>query len=332
MRRMALSAMRLWLPILGFGLAVSAGGGSPLAADFPANKPIKIIVGATAGGGMDVVGRLFGARLGHSLERSIIIENRPGGSFVPATSTAKSAEPDGHTLLIVSVSFAMTQSLRPTISFNLLRDFEPVSLVATGPLILITNKNVPAKNLAELIALARARSGDLRYASAGIGTVTHLPAVLLERMAGISMQHVPYPGGGGPALTGVLGGHVDLMFDPAATLIPQIQNGTVRPIGVSGPRRLDELPDVPTISEAGVPGFELLNWFGVVAPRGTPKAVVDRIQQELAAGARSPDLVQRLRDLGTEPVGGTPEEFGRYIGSEVDRWTALIRSAGMTVD
>ena len=280
---------------------------------------------------MDIVGRLFGKALGDGLQRTVVIENRAGGSFVPATAAAKQADPDGHTLLVVSVSFAMTQSLRPSIAYNLLRDFTPVSLVATGPLLLITNKSLPAKNLRELLALAKAKPGDLRYASAGIGTVTHLPAVLLEKMAGIQMQHVPYPGGGGPALIGLLGGHVDLMFDPAATLIPQVKTGAVTAMGVSGTTRLRELPDVPAIAEA-VPGFELQNWFGVVAPHGTPKPVIDRIRNELASAARSPEMVRRLAELGTAPVGGTPEEFERYIGSEVERWTALIKSAGMTVD
>lgn len=316
-----------WQTALIAGLALLA---TPLAAaDFPQNKPLKLLVGATAGGGMDVFTRIVGTRVGENLGRPVVIENRAGGSFVPVTSAVKSAEPDGHTLLIISNSFPMMQGLRPNLPFDLNKDFAPITLVATGPLILITSNNLPVKNLKELLDLARAKPGDLRYGSAGAGTVTHLPAELMMQMAKIQMLHVPYPGGG-PALIGLMGGQVDLMFDPVTTLVQHIKSGTVRAIGVSGPKRSDVLPDVPTLSEAGLPGFDVQSWFGVLAPKDTPPEIVKRLQEEFYRAAKMPDIEKRLREIGTEPTGATmPAEFQAYVKSEVDRWTQVIKAAGI---
>jgi tripartite-type tricarboxylate transporter receptor subunit TctC len=300
-------------------------------AEFPQNRPIRLFVGVTAGGATDVVGRLLAKGLGEALKTSVVVENRPGGNFALAAAAVKSAEADGHTLLLMSTSYTMTQGLRKNLPYDLVTDFTPVAQVGTGPLILVGRKDLPARDLAAFLALARSRPGNLKYASAGAGTVTHLPGVLLMQLAKLDLVHVPYRGGG-PALNDLLGGHVDVMFDPATTLIPQIQNGSVIPYGVTSPQRMTEIPDVPTLAEAGLPGFDVQSWYGIMAPLGTPPEIVARIQQELAKVLQSNEVKERYAALGMTAGFAPPAEFTRYLKSEVNRWAKLIKDNNITAD
>jgi tripartite-type tricarboxylate transporter receptor subunit TctC len=315
----------------GLTLAAAALSGPARAAEFPQGKPIRLFVGVTAGGATDVVGRLLAKGLGEGLKTSVVVENRPGGNFALAAGAVKTAEADGHTLLLMSTSYTMTQGLRKNLPYNLVTDFTPVAQVGTGPLILVGRKDLPARDLSEFLALARSRPGNLKYASAGAGTVTHLPGVLLLQLAKLDLVHVPYRGGG-PALNDLLGGHVDVMFDPATTLIPQIQNGSVIPYGVTSQQRMAEIPNVPTLAEAGLPGFDVQSWYGVMAPLGTPPEIVARIQQELAKVLQSAEVKERYAALGMTTAFAPPAEFARYLKSEVDRWSKLIKDNNITAD
>lgn len=311
-------------PLVGIALAVLAAGAAHAQA-YPA-KPIRFLVGP----GPDALARLVGQRFTEAWGQQVVIDQRPGAGGTIAADTVARAQPDGYTLLLASGSYTINASLQQQ-PFDLIRDFAPVSLVASVPFILVVNNAVPAASVRELVELARSRPGQLNYASAGNGTPPHLAGEMLKMMAGVNMTHVPYKGAA-PAMVDVIAGQVQVLFAVGPVGIPQVQAGKVRGLAVSTAQRVRGLPDLPTVAEAGLPGFEVMGWNGVLAPARTQAAVVNRLYGEIAAALKSPETVSRLAGLGFEPVGSSPDEFARFLRADIARWAGVIRSAGVRVD
>lgn len=322
-RRLCLTA----LAAAGLGLAtgVSAQGEA-----FP-NKPVRIVVPYAAGGIADILGRLIAEKLGASYPHPVVIENRPGaGGHLGGELVAKSA-PDGYTLVLATIAhngaFAMYKGLK----YDPATDLVPVVLVAESAGVLIVNPAVPARTVPEFIALAKAQPGRLNYASAGNGSAIHMATELFKHMTGTDLLHVPYKGSA-PAMTDLLGGQVQLMFENIATALPHIRAGKVRAIAVTGRARNPSLPDVPTIAESGVPGYAAEPWYTVSAPRGVPAAVMRKLNADIAAAVRAPDLAPRWEALGVTPLGGSLDDAARRNALEAERWTRVIQAARITVD
>ena len=262
----------------------------------------------------------------------MVVENRPGaGTAIGTEALAKSA-PDGYAIMIGTVSsHAINPALNPKLPFDPARDFTPVSLVATIPFAMIVHPSVPAKTVQEFVALARAKPGTLNYSSAGNGTSNHLAGELLRSMTGIDIVHIPYKGSA-PALSDLLAGQVSLMFDLVLTAAPHVKSGAARGLAVTGAQRSSVLPDLPTVAESGLPGYEVSAWFGIFAPAGVPQPAVQRLNAEFVKALREPDLRQRLASQGAEPLTSTPDEFAAYLRSEIDKWAKVVKAAGMKVD
>jgi tripartite-type tricarboxylate transporter receptor subunit TctC len=298
-----------------------------LAQDF-ANKPIRIIVGLVAGGATDVTARLVAQKLTENLHANAYVDNRPGGIFIPATKEVFGAEPDGHTLLMISTSNVVTQPLHPDYPFDL-RALTPVTEVSDGPLILVARKDLPIKTIADLIAYAKANPGKLTFGSGGgSGSSLYLAAELLRLKTGIQFQHVPYRGAAA-ALNDLLGAHIDLMFDAMPVMSQQAKAGNVTPLAVTSARRSPVLPDVPTMTESGLKDFEVVNYFGLFAPPKTPPAIVQRLRDEIAKAVSTPDMVEQFAKQGMAPVASQPADFGKHLQVELDRWAQVIKDAGI---
>lgn len=303
----------------------------PAPGRYPA-KVVRVIVGFAPGGAVDVQARLVAQRLSESLGQSVIIENRPGADGIIAGDFVAKSAPDGHTVAYVSAGHAMNSVLHAkTLPYHAVKDFAPVSLVASGPLTLVVNRSLPVNGLKELIALARARPGQLNFASSGSGGTMHLAGELLKSVAKINIVHVPYKGGG-PALTDVLAGQVELTFVGAPASMPHIRSGRLKVLAVTTAKRSAALPDVPTVAELGYPDYELGAWYGVLAPARTPAAIVNQLSGELAKAVNAADVREKLVALGIEPVGSTPAEFTSHLEKEIARWTPIIQKAGIKPD
>ncbi|MCE2946353.1 MAG: tripartite tricarboxylate transporter substrate binding protein [bacterium] len=291
-------------------------------------KPLRLVAASSPGSGVDLVARVIAQKLGEQLGQQAVVDNRAGaGGNLGAEVAARSA-PDGYTLFMGTPAHAINAALYRKLGYDLVRDFTPVTLATTGHYVLVVNPSVPAKSVREFVALAKARPGRLTYASAGNGNATHLAAELLRSMAGIDMLHVPYKGSG-PALSDVIAGHADLMFANLTAAMPHIRSGRIRALGVTGGARADSARDLPTLAEAGVPGYAVSAWYGVLAPAGTPSEVVARLNAEIARALRAPDTRARLAGDGADPAPGTPVEFARLIQSEIATWTKVIAQAGL---
>jgi len=291
-------------------------------------KPVRFIVGFTPGGPSDILARALGQKLADLRGQQVVIENRPGaGGNIAAELVAKSA-PDGATWLLGNNSILATnQSLYRSLGYDPVKDFAPVALVAIQPNILVVNPDVPASSVKELIALAKARPGELNYASSGSGAAAHLAGELFKAMTGVDMVHVPYKGAQ-PALTDVIAGQAQLMFATSASVIPYIKAGRLRALAVTTARRSAAVPELPTLSEAGVPGFEAITWHGVVVPGATPAPLVERLNRDIVEVLRLPDLRERLESLGAEVAAGTPRDFADYIAREIPKWTKVVKDSG----
>jgi tripartite-type tricarboxylate transporter receptor subunit TctC len=295
------------------------------------SRPIKFVVPFAPGGGTDLVARIVSQRMSEGLGQPVVIENRGGaGGQIGTAFVAKSA-PDGYTIVIGSTPLAIGHSLYKNLPYDILADFAPVSLVVLQPLLLVVNPSVPAQNLKELIALAKAQAGKLNYSSGGNGTGTHLSAELLKSMAGIDVVHVPYTGQAA-ALNGILANQISMGFDQPGTAIGHLKGGKLRAIAVTSKTRSPQLPDVPTVEEAGLPGYVVDSWFGVFAPRATPKAIVDRLGAEIARASQAPEVREKLVGAGFVVVGGTPAEFDAFVKSEVARWKRVVEVSGAKAD
>jgi len=308
------------------GLATSLLATAALAQSYPA-KPIRLIVPFAAGGGNDNVARLVGKHLSDSLGQPLVIDNRPGAGGVLGAELAAKAVPDGYTLFLGGVgSHAVNPNLNVSLPYDPIRDFAPVALLAQAPLVLVVHPSVPADSITAFVALARSRPGQLNYASNGNGSSSHLAAVMFDSMTGVDMVHVPYKGLS-PALTDLLSGRVQLMFSSVVAILPHIKAGKLRGLAVTGSRRLASMPNLPTIAESGLPGYEASSWYGVLAPAGTPREIVARLNAELVKALEQPEVRTSLLAEGAEPIGGSPEQFAAHIRSEMERLGKMIREA-----
>jgi len=293
---------------------------------YPA-KPIRLILPFPPGGSTDIVARLIGQKLTESWGQPVLIENRPGAGGNIAAETAARAAPDGYTLFQVNVANAIGATLYPKLPYDLITSFAPVIQLATTPYVLLAHPTVPAKNTAELIALAKARPGQLNYASAGGGSATHLSGELLKSMAGVNIVHVPYKGTG-PAVTALLSGEVDLYFATVPAALPLVEAKKLRALGVTSARRSPLMRDVPAIAEAGLKGYETSTWHGILAPAATPADIVVKLNAEIARTLAQPAVRERLVGQGLDPVGGTPEQFGAYLKTEISKWAVVVKASG----
>ena len=297
------------------------------------NKPIKIIVPYTAGGTTDLLARTVGHKLSEKWKQPVIVDNRPGANGIIGMDLVAKASPDGYTLGLASPgTHAVNETLyAATIPHKPQKDFVPVSLAVRAPMVLVVNSTVPVKNVKELIAYVKANPGKLSIASGGSGSSQHIAAEQLKTMAGIDMVHVPYKGGGA-AYIDLIGGQVQVMIDALQQSMPHIKSGKLRPIAVASAQRLPQLPDVPTLAESGVPGYESGAWYGFVAPAGTPKEIVNQLSREIAAIVKMPDVRQTLEAPGLVPVGSTPEEFAAFIAKETEKDAKVIKAANIKAD
>lgn len=323
--------LRIRLLAAGLFLAFSLPAQAQGAPAWPA-KPIRFVVGFTAGGPSDVLARALGQGMAQTLGQPIVIDNRPGaGGNSAAEAVAKSA-PDGYTWLLGNNSILATNAaLYGKLPFDPVRDFAPVGLVATQANILVVNPQVPAQSVAELVALARAKPGQLNFASSGAGAAAHLAGQLFKTAAGIAIVHVPYKGAQ-PALTDLMGGQVQLMFATSASAMPYIRAERLRALAVTSPRRMAELPAVPTMIESGLPGFEAVSWHGIVVPAGTPAPVVERINHDLLAALATVQIRSQFKLLGVDPAPGSPQAFADYIKVETPKWSKVVRESGARID
>ena len=316
---------RLWSTVLPVLLAFCTAGA--LAQSYP-TRAIKLVVPSSPGGGTDIVARILGQKLSEQLGQQFVVENRAGaGTVIGNDAVAKSA-PDGYTLLMGLSTLAINPSMYAKLPYDALRDFAPISQSVSACNILVLHPSVPAKTVVELIALARAKPGILTFGSAGMGTNPHLSGELFKSLARIDMVHVPFKGSG-QSIISQLAGEIAANFPSVPTAMPYVKVGRLRGIGVTTLKRVEVLPDVPSIAEAGLPGYEATQWFGLLAPAGTPRPIIDRLYQESSRALRSADMKERMTAEGLEVVGGTPEEFASYIRSETEKWTQVIKAAGI---
>ena len=292
------------------------------------SRNVTIIVPFPAGGLVDAAARLLQPELEKALGKPVIIDNRGGAAGVVGTGAVVKAEPDGHTLLMVASTHTVTPAINPNLPYDTERDLVPITIVARDPLLFVVSTKVPAKNLPELIEMAKAEPGKLNYATPGFGSQAHLVTELLSQRAGIKMQHVPYRGGA-PAIMAMVTGEAHFSALSGQLSLPQIEAGAIRPVAVGGLTRDTKLPDVPTVAESGFPGFEAVQWIGLLAPRGTPKEIVDRINRIVNNAIKDPAMAQRFAAQGMTPAGTTPEEFQKVIETEVKQWKEVAKAANI---
>ncbi len=320
---------RCALTLLLMLVAAAAAAAQP-AANYP-NKPIRIVVPQSAGGSTDLTARLIAQKLSDAVGQPVVVDNRPGAGSIIGTDLVAKATPDGYTLLVVASSITINPSLHRKLPFDPMRDLAPITQLSAFPNMLVVHPSLPVKSVQDLIALARAKPGQINYGSSGTGTGTHLSAELFKSMTGVDMVHVPYKGGG-PAVTALLGGQVQLNFATIPSVLPYVRAGKLRAVAVTTSRRSPAAPDVPTIAESGVPGYDHGPWNGMLAPAKTPKAIIARLNAEVARIVHMPEAKAVLVHEGAEPVGNTPEEFAAIIRTETAKWAKVIKAAGIKAD
>jgi tripartite-type tricarboxylate transporter receptor subunit TctC len=315
-----------------FAAAIAALGGASAAAQTFPDKPIRIVVPYTPGGPNDLLGRIVADKFAERWGVVATVDNKPGASGTIGGDLVARAKPDGYTLLIAAPSSTtIAAGLLPNVPFDPVRDFAPVGTLATGVFLLVVHPSLPVKSVPELIAFAKSGAKKLTFASSGSGSGGHLAGELFKSMARVDMVHVPYKGGA-PAMTDLLGGHVDLMFSDITVAAPHVRARKLRALGVSGSARARAFPDVPTVSEAGVAGYEVVSWFGVLAPAGTPRAAIAVLNQELQRIVNAPEFRARLESLGAEPAPSTPDAFAALIRKDVEKWAQVIKESGARAD
>lgn len=296
------------------------------------SKAIRWIVPFPPGGGNDTIARLIGQHMATALGQQVLIDNRPGAAGALGAQVAASAPPDGYTMFLAGVgSHGLNPNLRRKLPYDAVKDFEPISLIASAPLLVVVHPSLPVKSVKDLIALAKAKPGVINYASNGTGGSSHMAVELFDMLAGTRMTHVPYKGLA-PALTDLMSGEVQVMFSSAVAMLPQVKAGRLRAVAMTGSKRSAAIPDIPTVAEAGLKGYETGSWYGAVAPAGTPKHAIDRLSNEIVRITKSPAITNKLVEEAVIPVGSTPAEFGAYIKSEIARWAKVIKSGGIKVE
>jgi tripartite-type tricarboxylate transporter receptor subunit TctC len=299
-----------------------------LAQSWPA-KPVRIVVAYPPGGGIDVMGRQIAEKLSSAWGQPVVVENKPGANTILAGDTVAKSAPDGYTVLMTTdATFSINPHLYAKLPYDAARDFAPVALVTIMPFLLVTHPALPVRSVKELVALAKSRPGQLNYGSPGNGSTTHLANELLKSMTGISIAHVPYKGVA-PAATDLISGQTQMMSGDLSTLLPHVKSGRMRALAVTSARRSSLLPQMPTVAESGVPGYEASGWFGVLVPASTPAQIVERLNGSIVKGIASADARERLGALGGEVGGGSPEQFGAHIRNESAKWGKVIRSIGL---
>ena len=294
-------------------------------------RAIRLIIPQSAGSATDTVARMIGTRLAEKFGQPVIHENRAGaGGIIGVELTAKAA-PDGYTIAIVSATHTVNPSLRRNLPYDTIADFAPITMATAQPYVMLAHPSLPAKNVKELVALARARPGQINYASSGAGTLGHLGFELLKTSANVNMVHVPYKGIV-PAITDIVGGHVSLLYSTVVSGMPQVNAGKLRALAVSSAKRAQVAPGVPTVAESGFPGYDVSGWYGILAPAKTPADIINRLNTEIVTILRSPAASERLAADGSEAVGNTPEQFGAHIKSEIAKWGKVVKAAGITAD
>jgi len=311
-------------------LSLGAASGALAQAGYP-TKPVRIIVPYSAGGPADIYARFVGDRLQKGMGQPFVIENRPGAGAIIGTDAVAKSAPDGYTLLMMSNTHTVNESLFTKKPYTLLRDLAPIAPINSSDLILVVHPSVPAKNLKELIALAKAKPGGLNYASSGPGTPYHMAGELFKAMAGIDVVHVPHKGSA-EARTDVIAGNVQMMFDAITTMAPLVQAGKVRAIATSGNTRSSIMPDVPTLNEAGVPGYDAVIWLGMMAPAGTPKAIIDALNAAIQKIVSAPDVKEAWAKQGAVPMHMSPEVFGKFMQEDIQKWARVVKISGARVD
>jgi tripartite-type tricarboxylate transporter receptor subunit TctC len=312
-------------------IGVAAIAGAALAADTYPSRPVRLIVPNAAGGNADIVGRIVAEGLTTRMGVQFIVDNRPGASTIIGTELVVKAAPDGYTLLLAAKTFAVNPSLVAKLPYDTLRDLVPISLVAQTPQVLAASATVPVKSVKDLIALARAKPGTLNYGSTGVGSSANMAGALLSVLAGIQLVHVPYKGTA-QLLTETMAGHLHLAIPSLTSSLPHIRSGKLRALGVTSSTRSAQFPELPTIAEAGVPGYQSVIWNGVMAPRATPQGVLDRLNREVAAAMRAPEAVQRYSGLGAETLSSTPAEFAKFLRAEIEQNARVIRESGLKAE
>jgi tripartite-type tricarboxylate transporter receptor subunit TctC len=313
-----------------FCLGYAATGDAATAA-YP-TKPVRLIVPYPPGGGNDTLARLFGAKLTEAWGQQVVVDNRPGAGTIIGTQLAARSVPDGYTLLLSSIAtHAIAPNLYARPGYDPVKDFAPITLLAVAPTVVCVNPAVPAKSLKELIALAKAKPGELKFASGGSATPPHMAGEIFASMTAVKMIHVPYKGGG-PAIAGLIGGETTMMFDTAASILPHVQSGKLRALAIARSTRLPEYPSLQTFTEAGVPGYEVNAWYSMHAPAGVPKIVIAEVNRELVRILKLPDIQQRLKALGSEGIGNTPAEFDKFVRAESAKYAKAIRDANIRVE
>ena len=311
-------------------LLLLAAAGSVMAQTYP-NKPVKLVVPFPPGGGTDIVGRLIAQKLSEVWHQPVIIDNKPGANTLIGTEFVAKAPSDGYTLLMASPSHTINPSLYKNLKFDTQKDFAGAAIVATGPLVLTVNAALPAKNVRELIALAKAQPQKISYASAGTGSSTHLAGEVFKSLAGVDMMHVPYKGTA-PAITDLIGGQVQVTFLPFPGVFQHIRNGKLKALAVTGTKRFAGMPELPTVAESGLSGYDVQQWWGIVAPSGTSKEIVRKINLDVSKILESPGLRVQLAAIGAEAGNGSPEQFDALIRNEIVQWGKLIESAKIVAD
>lgn len=310
-------------------LALAMACGTAIAQSYPA-KAVRIVVGYPPGGPTDVLARIVAQKLTESWGQQVLVDNRPGASGMIGAEVTVRAIPDGYTLLMVPVTYAVTPSLYPKMSYDAVKDLAPVAQVAAAPFILVVHPTLPVKTVKDLITLARSRSAQINYASASAGGMPHLAGELFNTMTGVKMVHIPYKGAA-PATTDLLAGQVSLMFNNMLSAMPQVKNGRLRAIAVTSTKRSAAAPELPTIAET-VPGYEASGWYATLAPAATPRELITRLNNDMNRVMKMPDVTQRLAGDGVEAVGITAEQFGRYLQQEIAKWGKVVKASGAKAD
>jgi tripartite-type tricarboxylate transporter receptor subunit TctC len=323
--------MRLPRAIFALAVALAAAVASaPCAAQSYPAKPLRLIIPFPPGGSNDVVGRMIAAQLSTRLDKPVVVENQGGAGGLIGTEIAAKAPPDGYTLILISVAFAFNPSIYK-LPYDPVTAFAPVAMLGSGPVVIAVTSKLPVDSVRDLIRLAKEKPGQLNYATAGVGSFQHLASELFKQQAGIDMVHIPFKGGG-PAMMDVIAGNTQVAVGSLVQMLPQIKGGRLKALGVGSANRIPALPDVPTISESAIPGFEVTNWWGIAAPAGTPRAIVERLNAELGAIVASAETKKRFEAEGADALRMSPDEFGRFIAAETAKWARVVKDAGIKAE
>jgi tripartite-type tricarboxylate transporter receptor subunit TctC len=315
----------------GFAGFISLFVGSATAQTYPV-KPVRFIVPFPPGGGNDTIARLVAQKLSAAIGQQVLVDNRPGAGGTIGAEAAARAPADGYTMFLAGVAtHGINPNIRRKLPYDALKDFEAVSLIASAPLLVVVHPSLPVRNVKDLIALAKGRAGQVNYASNGAGGSSHLAVELFDMMAGVKMTHIPYKGLS-LAMTDLLSGEVQVMFSSAVAMLPQVKAGRLRAIAMTGAKRSAAIPDIPTVAESGLPGYETGSWYGVVVPRGTPRIAIDRLSREIQAIVKTKEITSKLNEEAVIPVGSTPEAFDKHIRAELARWAKVIKAAKIELE